>query len=118
MGPITSLLLFPVAGPTWALVSLVDRLREEAEASLDDEAKGFAELTELSMRRSAGMLSDTEYAEQESALLARLNTAREYREQLQAAMAEDAPMEDEIEGSWGEDDWIDDDVVDAGEAEC
>jgi hypothetical protein len=104
MGAITSLLLFPVTGPTWALVSLVDRLREEAEASLDDEAKGFAELTELSMRRSAGMLSDAEYAEQETALLARLNSAREYRQQLQA----------EIEEEY----LIDDDLADAEEVEC
>jgi hypothetical protein len=97
MGPIMSLLLFPVSGPAWALMSLMERLREEAEASLDDEARGFAELTELSMRRSAGMLSEPEYAEQETALLARLNAAREYREQLQSVIEEEADLEAQLE---------------------
>jgi hypothetical protein len=97
MGPIMSLLLFPVSGPTWALMSLMERLREEAEASLDDEARGFAELTDLTMRRSAGMLSETEYAEQETALLARLNAAREYREQLQSVIEEEVDFEAELD---------------------
>jgi hypothetical protein len=102
MGPITSLLLFPVAGPAWALMSLMERLREEAEASLDDEARGFAELTELTMCRSAGMLSETEYAEQETALLARLNAAREYREQLQSVIdEEEAQAQAEAEAEVG-----------------
>jgi hypothetical protein len=96
MGPITSLLLFPVAGPAWALMSLMQRLREEAEASLDDESRGLAELTELSMRRASGALSDAEYVEQETALLARVNAAREYREELESAMDLEQ-VEEEIE---------------------
>src|SRR5215208_6457649 len=93
---ITAILLFPVMGPAWALVSLVERLREEAAASLDDEARSFNELTELTMRRSAGTLTDAEFVEQETALLARLNVIREQREQLESALADEELTADDF----------------------
>jgi hypothetical protein len=94
MGAITGLLLFPVMGPAWALGCLIERLREEAEASMDDEARGFAELTDLSMQRSAGTLSEAEFAAQETALLERLNTARQRRQELESEIDDVESMAD------------------------
>ncbi len=82
MGIIGGLLLLPITGPVRGFRFLMERLRDEAEAALLDEGRTFAELIDLSMRRNAGQLSDAEYAEQEAELLGRLNTIREYREEL------------------------------------
>ena len=79
---LAGLLLLPVMAPVWGIRFVIDRLRDEAEANLRDEGRGFAELIELSMRHSAGKLSDAEFAEQEAALLDRLSSIREYREEL------------------------------------
>ena len=81
MGLIT-LLLLPIAGPVWGFRFILERLRDEAEAVLRDEGRAFAELIDLSMRHQAGKLSDSEYADQEAALLERLNSIREYRDEL------------------------------------
>lgn len=82
MGIIGGLLLLPVTGPVRAFRFFLERLHDEAEAVLRDEGRAFAELIDLSMRHNAGQLSDTEYAEQEAALLERLNSIREYRDEL------------------------------------
>jgi len=82
MGLIGGLLLLPVTGPVWAFRSLLERLRDEAEAALRDEGRAFAELIDLSMRHNAGQLSDAEFDEQEAALLERLSSIREYRDEL------------------------------------
>jgi len=82
MGLIGGLLLLPIAGPVWGFRLFLERLRDEAEAVLHDEGRAFAELIGLSMRHNAGQLSDAEFAEQEAELLERLNTIREYRDEL------------------------------------
>jgi hypothetical protein len=82
MGAITGLLLAPFMAPVWGFRFLLERLRDEAEAVLRDEGRAFAELIELSMRHSSGQLTDAQYAEQESQLLERLNSIREYRHEL------------------------------------
>ena len=82
MGIITGLLFLPVTGPVKAFRFLVERLHEEAQAALRDEGRAFAELIDLSMRHSAGQLSEAEYAEQEAELLGRLSSIREYRDGL------------------------------------
>jgi hypothetical protein len=82
MGAITGLLLAPFMAPVWGFRFLLERLRDEAEAVLRDEGRAFAELIELSMRHSSSQLTDAQYTEQESQLLERLNSIREYRHEL------------------------------------
>ena len=115
MGVLTGLLLLPLTGPIRAFHFLVQRLHEEAEAVLRDEGRAFAELIELSMRRSAGQLTEAEFAEQETELLERLSSIREHRDELlQAASAadEDELLEDELfEDDLLEDEPLDDDAL-------
>jgi hypothetical protein len=82
VGLITGLLLLPVTGPVTGFRVLLERLRDEAEGAMRDEGRAFAELIDLSMRHKDGQLSDLEFAEQEDALLARLESIREYRDEL------------------------------------
>lgn len=82
MGLIGGLLLLPITGPVWAFRLFLEQIREEAEAVLHDEGRAFAELIDLSMRHNAGQLSDAEFAEQETELLERLSSIREYKEEL------------------------------------
>jgi hypothetical protein len=82
MSAITGLLLLPVMAPVWGFRFVLERLSDEAEAVMHDEGRAFAELIELSMRRGSGQLSDDAYAEQEAALLERLSSIREYRDEL------------------------------------
>ena len=82
MGIISGLLLLPITGPLWGFRLLLERIRDEADAALRDEGRAFAELIGLSMRHSAGQLSDAEFAEQEAELLERLSSIREYRDEL------------------------------------
>jgi hypothetical protein len=82
MGTITGLLLLPFMAPVWGFRFLLERIRDEAEAVLRDEGRAFAELIDLSMRHTTGQLTDAEYAEQETQLLERLNSIREYRHEL------------------------------------
>ena len=102
MGAITGLLLLPFMAPVWGFRFIIDRIREEAEAVLRDEGRAFAELIDLSVRHSAGQLSDAQYAEQEAALLERLNSIREYRQELlhtqttEAEEGEDWSPDDEM----------------------
>jgi hypothetical protein len=67
--------------PAWGFRLLVERLHEEAEAVVGDEGRNFAALIELSMRRSAGKISEAEYAAEEAALLQRLSDIRDAREE-------------------------------------
>jgi hypothetical protein len=98
VGLVTGLLFFPVLGPVRAFGFLLERLREEAEAVLRDEGRVFAEIIDLSRRHHAGQLSDAEYADQESQLLERLSSIREYKDDLlQGDFYED---EEEFEEDW------------------
>jgi hypothetical protein len=102
MGPLTTLLLLPVMAPVWSFRFVIERLREEAEAALHDEGRAFAQLIELSMRRNSGQLTEAEYAEQETQLLDRLSSIREYKDELlNAELDADADVDD------AEDAWID-----------
>jgi hypothetical protein len=88
MGIITGLLFFPIMGPVRGFRFILERLRDEAEAVLRDEGRAFAELIDLSLRHEAGQISDSDYAEQEADLLERLNSIREYRDDLLHASVE------------------------------
>ena len=103
MGIISGLLLLPITGPVWGFRLLLERLRDEADASLRDEGRAFAELIGLSMRHSAGELSDAEFAEQEAAMLERLSSIREYRDELLRGEPEAEADEDPIETESDED---------------
>ena len=94
MGLISGLLLLPITGPVHGFRLFLERLRDEAEAVLHDEGRAFAELIDLSMRHDAGQLSDAEFSAQESELLERLNSIREYRNDLLNADRDEA--EDEL----------------------
>ena len=82
MGIVTGLLFLPVTGPVRAFNFLLQRIHDEAQAVLHDEGRAFAELIDLSMRHNAGQLSEAEFAEDETLLLQRLNSIREYRDEL------------------------------------
>lgn len=82
MSAITGLLLLPFMAPVWGFRFVLERLADEANAVMHDEGRAFSELIDLSMRRSAGQLSDAEYAEQEAQVLERLSSIRERQEQL------------------------------------
>lgn len=91
---IAGLLLLPITAPVKAFRFFLERLRDEAEAVLRDEGRAFAELIDLSMRHNAGQLSDDEYADQEAELLERLNSIREYRNELLYVEPEDEEEEE------------------------
>lgn len=88
------LLLLPVTAPARGFQFVLERLRDEANAVMLDEGRAYAELIDLSRRRSAGELSDVEYAELEMELLERLSTIRQYRDELQYGAA-DVEVEEE-----------------------
>jgi hypothetical protein len=94
MGAVTGLLLLPITGPIWAFRFMIEQLRDEAEAVLRDEGRAFAELIDLSMRHSAGQLSDAEYEAQEAELFERLNSIRDYRQELLSAEQDEDEEED------------------------
>jgi gas vesicle protein GvpG len=115
MGAIAQLLLLPVMAPVWGFRFVLERLRDEADAVLQDEGRAYAELLQLSMRHNAGELSDAEYAEQEADLLERLDAMREYQNELMDAQwDEDDAGEDEDwiteEPDLDEEEWVSDET--------
>jgi hypothetical protein len=94
MGVITGLLLLPITGPVNGFRFMLEWLHDEAEAALRDEGRAFAEMIDLSMRHSSGQLTDAEYAAQETELLERLNSIRDYRNEL---LHSDADEYDELD---------------------
>jgi len=60
-------------GVTW----LAEQIKEAADAELLDEDRVRGDLLELQMRLETGEIAEEEYAEQERALLERLNAIRE-----------------------------------------
>lgn len=88
MGAIVDLLLLPVMAPVWGFRFVLEQLRDEADAVMRDEGRAFAELIDLSMRRTTEHLSDEVYAEREAALFERLSTIREDRNAVLRAQSE------------------------------
>ncbi len=109
MGLISGLLLLPVTAPARSFRFLIEQLRDEADSVMNDEGRAFAELIDASMRHSAGQLSDAEFAEQESALLARLNAIREERDAARSQVEWD-DADDALDA--GGDEPLDDDALD------
>lgn len=88
MGLISGVLLLPITGPYRGFVGILRAIQEQVEAQLMDEARVQGELMQLSIRQSAGQISDAEYDKRESELLEKLNNIRAAKEELLAAQAE------------------------------
>lgn len=82
MGLLSGLLLFPVTGPARGFEFILEQLKERADAVRLDEGRVMAELMDLGLRRDQGEISEAEYTEQETALLAELNAIRAEKEEL------------------------------------
>ena len=114
---IGDLLLLPLMAPVWGCRWVLESLRDEADAVLHDEGRVFAELIELSQRRNAGQLSESDFAEQEAELLARLSSIRD--EQDEAVPSGDDLDDDGVffsEDHVVEGDWLDTEPEALGEA--
>ncbi len=71
------ILLLPVKGLLW----VGDNLKDAAEAELLDESKVPESLLALQMRLEMDEISESEYMEQETELLKRLEDIKKYKEQ-------------------------------------
>jgi hypothetical protein len=77
MGLLSDLLLLPVTGPARGLLFIAEQLKEQVDAELLSESSQIQdELMNLAMRYELGEISEQAYAEEEDALLARLNEIR------------------------------------------
>lgn len=88
MGLISGVLLLPLTGPYRGFVGILRAIQEQVEAQLMDEARVQGELMQLSIRHSAGQISDAEYDKREAELLEKLNNIRAAKEELLAAQSE------------------------------
>lgn len=81
MGLLSDLLLFPVTGPGRGLRFIAEQIRDQVdEERLSESSDIEDELMSLAIRYELGELSEEAYAEQESALLERLNEVRNEQE--------------------------------------
>lgn len=71
------ILLLPVSGLVW----VADKLKDSAEAEFLDESRVQESLLALQMRLEMDEISESEYMEQETELLERLEDIRKYKEQ-------------------------------------
>ncbi|MEK6758198.1 MAG: gas vesicle protein GvpG [Deltaproteobacteria bacterium] len=71
------ILLLPVNGVVW----VADKLKESAEAEFLDESRVQESLLTLQMRLEMDEISESEYMEQETELIERLEEIRKYKEQ-------------------------------------
>lgn len=71
------ILLLPINGVVW----VADKLKDAAEAEFLDESRVQESLLALQMRLEMEEISESEYMEQETELLDRLEEIRKYKEQ-------------------------------------
>lgn len=71
------ILLLPVNGLVW----VADKLKDSAEAEFLDESRVQESLLTLQMRLEMEEISESEYMEQETEVLKRLEDIRKYKEQ-------------------------------------
>ena len=71
------ILLLPVSGLVW----VADKLKDSAEAEFLDESRVQESLLALQIRLEVDEISESEYMEQETELLERLEDIRKYKEQ-------------------------------------
>jgi Gas vesicle protein G len=82
MGLLTKLLFFPIAGPVAGIRWSLGQVQSVVEEELTDDAPVKQELMELQMQLELGDITDAEYVERETALMARLREVRAWRERL------------------------------------
>lgn len=77
MGPLGSLLTFPLTGPLRGLLWLAEQLRDQAERELFNPDRIRQQLTELELQLDLGQISEEEYEAAETALLEQLRHLHE-----------------------------------------
>src|SRR5437763_3979135 len=82
MGLLTKILFFPVAGPVAGIRWSLSKVVQVAEEEVTDDAPVKQALMELQMQLELGDITDAEYVERETALMARLREVRMWRERL------------------------------------
>ncbi len=98
MGVLDGLLLLPFTGPAKGLLFILEKIKEQVDAEQLDEGLVEDQLMALSLRYDLGEMSEADYMEQETALLARLNDIRVYKEDLAKAEQERDSDEDDEDG--------------------
>ena len=90
------LLALPITAPAAGIRYCIDKVVEYAEHEMTDDEPVREQLLELQLDLEEGRVTEDEYAERETVLLARLREVREYRRQLAREAAEaSAPPEGE-----------------------
>lgn len=87
MGLLTKLLFFPISGPVAGIRWSLGKVQNVVEEELTDDAPVKQELMELQMQLELGDITDDEYVERESVLMARLRDVRAWRERLGKGMS-------------------------------
>ena len=82
------LLAFPITAPAAGIRYCIDKVVEFAEHELTDDEPVREQLLELQLELEEGRVTEEEYTERETVLLARLREVREYRNQLAREAAE------------------------------
>lgn len=77
MGPLGSLLTFPLTGPLRGLLWLAEQLHDQAERELFNPDRIRQQLTELELQLDLGQISEEEYEAAETALLDQLRHLHE-----------------------------------------
>jgi hypothetical protein len=77
------LLSAPATLPFYGLRFILQQIADMAERELLDEERVREDLLLLQLRLEEGEIEESEYAEQESLLIARLRAVRQYREQAE-----------------------------------
>jgi hypothetical protein len=81
MGLLSDLLLLPLTGPARGLLFIAEQIRDQVDKEqLSASSTIEDELMSLAIRFELGELTEEAYAEQELALLVRLNQARDEQE--------------------------------------
>lgn len=75
------LLTWPIVGPVKGLAWVAEQIAQEADREFFDEDRVRGELAELQMRYELGEVTEGVYAQEETALLRRLNAIREAKKE-------------------------------------
>lgn len=104
MGLLSDLLLLPVTGPARGLHFIFEQIREQVdEERLSESRQVEDELMSLAIRYELGELSEEAYAEQEAALIERLNEIRSEQDDWQETEEQETEeMESEVDGATNE----------------
>jgi hypothetical protein len=82
MGLLTNILFFPITGPVAGIKWSLEKVKSVVDEELTDDTPVKNDLMELQMKLELGDITDAEYLEQETLLMARLRDVRAWRERL------------------------------------